>query len=66
MILLDSTVVIDYTRGKDPKLQTLFATLTLGVCGIVRAEVLAGARSAADHGKLLAVSELLGVPTSRA
>jgi predicted nucleic acid-binding protein len=55
MILLDSTVVIDYLRGKDPKVQTLFTTLKLAVCGVVRAEVLAGARTAADRGKLLAL-----------
>jgi hypothetical protein len=36
MILLDSTVVIDYTRGKDPRLQSMFATLSLAVCGVVR------------------------------
>lgn len=37
MILLDSCVVIDYTRGKDPKLLSLFGALSLAVCGIVRA-----------------------------
>ena len=36
MILLDATVVIDYTRGKHPYLHVLFTTLNLGVCGIVR------------------------------
>ena len=51
MILVDSTVVIDYTRGKDPSLQLLFTSLKLGVCGIVRAEVLAGWRSSADRAK---------------
>jgi predicted nucleic acid-binding protein len=55
MILLDSCVVIEYTRGKDVKLQVLFGTLPLAVCGIARAEVLAGSRSAADRGKLLAI-----------
>lgn len=55
MILVDSNVVIDYARGKDPALQTLFSSLTLGVCGVVRAEVLAGWRSAQDRAKLLAI-----------
>ncbi|HKI33402.1 MAG TPA: PIN domain-containing protein [Gemmataceae bacterium] len=55
MILLDSTVVIDYTRGKDPKLHLLFSSLKLGVCGIVRSEVLTGWRTAADRAKLIAI-----------
>jgi hypothetical protein len=33
MILVDSCVVIDYTRGRDVKLQTLFGTLPLAACG---------------------------------
>lgn len=53
MILLDSCVLIDYSRGKDPKLLSLFAALSLAVCGVVRAEVLAGARSATDRNKLI-------------
>lgn len=59
MILLDSSVVIDYSRGKDPKLLSLFATLSLAVCGVVRAEVLAGARSATDRSKLIGLLDSL-------
>ncbi len=59
MILVDSSVVIDYTRGKDAKLLALFGTLHLAVCGIVRAEVIAGARSAADRSKLTATLNAL-------
>jgi predicted nucleic acid-binding protein len=55
MILIDSCVLIDYTRGKDVKLLSLFGTLNLAVCGIARAEVLAGSRSAADRSKLIAI-----------
>jgi predicted nucleic acid-binding protein len=55
MILLDTTVVIDYTRAKDPALQALFSSLSLGVCGIVRAEILAGWRSASDRTKLVTI-----------
>ena len=53
MILLDSSVVIDYSRGKDAKLVSLFGRLSLAVCGIARAEVLAGARSTKDRSKLI-------------
>lgn len=60
MILVDSTVVIDFARGNDAKLQSLFLSLNLAVCGIVRAETLAGVRSTADRGKLLAILNALG------
>lgn len=44
MILADTTVIIDYARGKDTKLVGLLPTLSVAVCGIVRAELLRGAR----------------------
>ena len=53
MILVDSSVIIDYTRGKDPKLQALLLGLPVAVCGVVRAEVLHGARDPAHRQKLL-------------
>jgi predicted nucleic acid-binding protein len=59
MILLDSSVVIDYARGKDPKLLSLFRALSLAVCGVVRTEVLAGARSGADRNKLTTLLDSL-------
>lgn len=59
MILLDSCIVIDYSRGKEAKLASLFPTLPLAVCGVVRAEVLAGARTAADRNKLIALLDSL-------
>jgi predicted nucleic acid-binding protein len=53
MILVDTSVVIDYTRGKDPKLQALVQTKPVAVCGVVRAEILCGARTAAQRSNLL-------------
>jgi predicted nucleic acid-binding protein len=53
MILVDTSVVIDYTRGKDPKLRALVQTKPVAVCGVVRAEILCGARNAADRANLL-------------
>ena len=44
MILLDTWVVIEYARGKDAKLVIHLQALTVAVCGIVRAELLCGAR----------------------
>lgn len=53
MILLDTSVVIDHVRGRDAKLTSLIATLPAAVCGITRAELLAGARTAAEQQSLL-------------
>ena len=67
MILADTSVVIDYVRGKDAKLQTMVPTLSVVVAGIVRAEVLYGARDAAHRAKLLtqlAIFQPLGFPES--
>ena len=54
MILVDASVLIDYLRGKDPKLLVLVPALPLAVCGVTRAEVLCGSRNPADRQKLLA------------
>ena len=40
MILVDTSVAVDYARGKDAKLIALMRTLPVVVCGIVRAELL--------------------------
>jgi predicted nucleic acid-binding protein len=45
MILTDTSVLIDYSRGKDPRLLALVPTLPIAVPGVVRAEVLCGANS---------------------
>lgn len=55
MILVDADVLIDYDRTADPKLFTLFHTRPVAVCGVTRAELLHGARSAAHRGRLLGV-----------
>jgi len=53
MILVDTSVVIDYTKGKDPKLAALMPALPVAVCGITRAELLHGSLDAAHRAKLL-------------
>jgi len=56
MILTDSSVIIDHASGKDAKLSVLMPTLPVAICGVVRAEVLGGARSPKErrtlHGML--------------
>jgi len=53
MILIDAGVLIDFLRTKDPKLDGLFRSLPVGVCGPTRAEILAGARGGKDRQRLL-------------
>ncbi len=52
MILIDSSVLIDALRKPDPTLQSQFQTHQPALCGIVLAEVLHGARDAADFSRL--------------
>jgi len=60
MILLDSSVLIDYSRGNPVLLQSLFRTSNYAVCGVVRAEVLAGSRSVMERGKYFRILNQLG------
>jgi len=53
MILVDSGVLIDFLKTKDPKLDKQFRTLAVAICGVKRAEILAGARSAKDRQRLM-------------
>lgn len=53
MILVDSSVIIDFLRGKDAKLRGLIISNPVAVCGLARAEVLCGARDAKHRASLL-------------
>jgi len=53
MIIVDASVVIDYIRSQDPKLQTLLLALPVAICGVTRAEVLCGSRDPAHRQKLI-------------
>jgi predicted nucleic acid-binding protein len=55
VILVDTSVVIDYVRGRDPKVAALMLQHPVAVCGIVRAEMLCGARDQGHRAKLLMV-----------
>lgn len=52
MILVDTSVIIDFARGRDARLMQLLPTVAPAVCGIVRAELLCGTRDA-RHGASL-------------
>lgn len=53
MILLDSSVVIEYLQTGDPKLFGLFQAHQAAICGVTRAEVLNGARSSKHRTRLV-------------
>jgi predicted nucleic acid-binding protein len=59
MILVDSTVFIDYLRKKDRKLFNLMKQHGGAVCGIIRAEVLHGARDPKDRRRIVAALNAL-------
>ena len=52
MILVDSSVMFDHLRNRDPRLVFHFAKFPVAVGGVTRAEVLHGARNPADRAKL--------------
>ncbi|HUY31997.1 MAG TPA: PIN domain-containing protein [Pirellulales bacterium] len=65
MILVDTSVVIDWSHGRDATLQVLLPALPVGVCGVTQAEFLHGSRDAAHRQRLLAVlSRFQFVPMS--
>lgn len=43
MILVDTNIFIDYFRGQDISLNKNFDSLEIGICGIVKSELLHGA-----------------------
>ena len=53
MILVDSCVLFDHLRAKDPKLAVLFSTLPIAICGVIQAEVLHGSRNPTNRANLL-------------
>ncbi|MCI0703639.1 MAG: PIN domain-containing protein [Planctomycetia bacterium] len=55
MILVDTSVLIDYLRTGDPKIDGLFRTLPVAVCGITSAELLHGVRSSAERTRILTI-----------
>ena len=44
MTLIDTSIVIDYVRGKDTQLAAVLPAVSAAVCGVTRAELLCGAR----------------------
>ena len=45
MILVDSNILIDYYRSRDSKLAKMIDSMPIAICGVVKSEVLHGART---------------------
>lgn len=54
MILVDTSVVVEFLRTGDPAMRRLFVVHDAAICGVTRAEVLHGARSHEDIPRLIA------------
>ncbi len=54
MILVDTSVLVSYIKRPTPAVREVFASLDCAICGVIRAEILHGARSAEDAAKLKA------------
>lgn len=59
MTLLDASPIIDYLRSKDPNLLAEMKQVNGTICGVTRSEILSGARSAGDRGKLVSFLDCL-------
>jgi predicted nucleic acid-binding protein len=53
VILIDTSVVIEYAQGTDAKLVGILPTLPSAICGVTRAEVLCGVRDAKHRATVL-------------
>jgi hypothetical protein len=65
MILVDTSVLVDYLRFPSDRVLYLFQTYEAAICGVIRAEILAGVRNAQDAAKVangLNLFELIHTP----
>lgn len=67
MILLDTSVLIDYFRSKDAELLRRMRDLEAAICGVTRAEILCGTRDDQHRDRLtdaLDVFHQISIPES--
>ncbi len=58
MILADSNIIIDFWRSPDEAAARIFSTEDVAICGVIKAELLHGARNDQDYNRvLLALSD---------
>ncbi len=56
-ILADTNIIIDFWRNPDDKTARVFSSEDVVICGIVKAELLHGARTEADCRRILLALE---------
>ena len=59
MILIDTSILVDYFRSPTDRMLRLFEDRTAAICGVTRAEVLAGARNPADLDRIAGSLDVL-------
>ena len=59
MILVDASVIIEYLRSQDPNLLGVLQSHGAAICGVTRAEILAGSRSPQQRQRLAALLDSL-------
>ena len=65
MILVDTNIIIDYWKTPDDKTTNIFEKEDIAICGVVEAELIHGALSEKEIGKILeAVSCFENLPFS--
>jgi predicted nucleic acid-binding protein len=60
MILVDTSVVIDFSRSGDAHMLAIFIREDAAICGVTRAELLHGARDHAHLARLTAALDSFG------
>ena len=59
MILVDSNILIDYYRDRNSELAKKIDSMQIGVCGVVKSEVLHGAKNYDEVDIILHIKELI-------
>lgn len=59
MILIDTSVLVDYLRSPSDRMLRLFEEKAGAICGVTRAEVLAGARNPDDLDRIASSLDVL-------
>ena len=60
MILIDASVLVDYLRSPTERILRVFEENEAAICGVTRAEILAGARNPADLDRIARSLNVLG------
>lgn len=54
MVLVDTNIIIGFWRKRDSSMERIFLTEDVAVCGVVKAELMHGARSKEDVERIMA------------